>query len=142
MEPSKACIDLIRTFEGLELEAYLCPAGIPTIGYGHTRGVKLGQTITRQLADALLEQDIDEVAALVSRIIQVQLTQGQFDAVASFAFNCEHWIGSTLVRKVNQGDFAGAAQEFPKWNHAGGKVLDGLTRRRTAEQLLFLGLSA
>jgi lysozyme len=140
--PSDACFELIKRFEGLREEAYLCPAGIPTIGYGHTAGVKLGQTITAEQAETMLHADVDAFASTLGHVLKVELSQGQFDALVSFAYNCAGWATSTLLRKVNQLDFASAASEFLKWNHADGKVLDGLTRRREAERALFLGVGA
>ena len=146
MTISRAGIDLIKGFESLALEAYLCPAGVWTIGWGHTRGVQSGQRIHEAQAEALLAEDIAEVERALPQVIHVTLTQGQWDALVSLSFNlcggatrlpftCPH-----LVASVNAGDFAGAARQFLNINHAAnGKVLPGLTRRREAEQKLFLG---
>lgn len=139
MQISKAGLDLIKQFEGLYLKAYRCPAGVPTIGYGHTAGVAMGQTITQQQADDYLRRDVRQFERAVARLVTVPLTQGQFDALVSFAFN----IGdgalaqSTLLRLLNAGDYAGAAAQFDRWNKAGGRVLPGLVRRRAAERALF-----
>ena len=138
MNASQACIDLIKSFESLKLEAYLCPAGIPTIGYGHTHGVELGQTVDEDEAERLLEYDIEQVERELSRALHVPVTQGQFDALCSFSFNCRGWDKSTLLRLVNAGKPQLAAAEFPKWIHAGTRVIPGLVRRRAAEQRLFL----
>jgi lysozyme len=138
MKPSQACIDLVKRFEGCHLEAYTCPAGLPTIGYGHTRGVKLGERISIERAEQLLAEDLGVAARAVEKALRVPVTQGQFDALCSFAFNCRGWSKSTLLKLVNAGDSAAASREFPKWVHAGGTVLKGLVKRRAAEQQLFL----
>lgn len=139
MQISKAGLDLIKQFEGLYLNAYRCPAGVPTIGYGHTAGVAMGQTITQQQADDYLRRDVRQFERAVSRLARVPLTQGQFDALVSFAFNLGEGAlaQSTLLRLLNAGDYAGAAAQFDRWNKAGGRVLPGLVRRRAAERALF-----
>ncbi|GAA4247550.1 glycoside hydrolase family protein [Azospirillum formosense] len=134
---------LVRHFEGLYLKAYLCPAGVPTIGYGHTAGVRMGQTITSLQAEVFLRADMADAAQDVDRLVKVPLTDRQRGALASFVFNLGAGAlqSSTLLRLLNQGDCAGAAAEFPKWVYAtvnGKKVrLDGLKRRRAAERALF-----
>ncbi len=142
MQISKAGLDLIKQFEGLYLNAYRCPAGVPTIGYGHTAGVAMGQTITQQQADEYLRRDVRQFERAVSRLVRVPLTQGQFDALVSFAFNLGEGAlaQSTLLRLLNDGDHAGAAAQFDRWNKAGGRVLPGLVRRRAAERALFEAL--
>lgn len=139
MQISKAGLDLIKQFEGLYLKAYRCPAGVPTIGYGHTAGVAMGQTITQQQADDYLRRDVRQFERAVERLVKVPLTQGQFDALVSFAFNLGEGAlaQSTLLRLLNAGDYAGAAAQFDRWNKAGGRVLPGLVRRRAAERALF-----
>lgn len=139
MQISKAGLDLIKQFEGLYLKAYRCPAGVPTIGYGHTAGVAMGQTITQQQADDYLRRDVRQFERAVARLVTVPLTQGQFDALVSFAFNLGEGAlaQSTLLRMLNAGDYAGAAAQFDRWNKAGGRVLPGLVRRRAAERALF-----
>ena len=140
MRISEKGINLIKKFEGLRLEAYLDSVDIPTIGYGHTRGIKLGQTITQEQADAFLEEDIHEFELAIQRLVHVNLTQNQFDALVSFTFNLG--IGSlkqsTLLKKLNAGDITGAANEFNRWTYAGGKKLTGLVKRRSAERLMFI----
>lgn len=140
MQISQAGLDLIKSFEGFEPEAYLCPAGIWTIGYGHTGNVEEGQTITEEEAEELLRQDVTFAEDAVTDYVEGDLTQGQFDALVCFVFNIG--VGafreSTLLRLLNQGDSEGAAEQFLRWNKAGGKVLAGLTRRREAERELFL----
>lgn len=132
-------IPIIKQYEGLKLEAYLCPAGIPTIGYGHTRGVKLGQKISAAQAEVFLDHDYEEAEDAVKRLITVPLTDNQLGALASFVFNLGEGrlLGSTLRRKLNSGDYKGAAAEFDKWVYSGGKKLNGLIARRAAERKLF-----
>ncbi|MES2564390.1 MAG: lysozyme [Pseudomonadota bacterium] len=134
-------IQLIKKFEGCKLEAYLCPAGVWTIGYGHTgQDVVEGLSITDHQADALLQHDLARFERCVDNYVQVAITQAQFDALVSFALNlgCESLKKSTLLRMLNDGDDVGASLQFERWNRAGGKVLAGLTRRREAERDLFL----
>lgn len=145
MKTSQAGLDLIKRWESLRLDAYLCPAGIPTIGYGHTGDVKLGQRITEHQADAILSVDVSRVEPEVERLAP-GATQGEFDALVSFAFNLGVFAlaKSDLLRKYRAGDKAGAAAEFAKWCHArvAGKmtVLPGLVKRRAAEAALFSGV--
>lgn len=131
---------LVKQFEGLSLKAYRDPKGIWTIGYGHTRNVKPGDVITKQRAEVLLKQDLGTAEAAVRRLVKVNLNSNQFSALVSFTFNLGGGAfgRSTLLKKLNQGDYLGAANEFPRWNKAGTKVLPGLTRRRAAERALFL----
>lgn len=137
---SRAGLSLIKQFEGCKLSAYLCPAGIPTIGYGRTTGVKLGQTITQSQADAWVVEEYDAFEARVYRIVTVPLTANQLGALVSFAYNVGTGAlaSSTLLRLLNAGDYKGAAAQFARWNKAGGRVLAGLTKRRAAEAALFL----
>ena len=138
---SQAGINLIKDFEGRHLDAYLCPAGVLTIGYGHTKTARRGQRITPQQAEDLLRDDLREFEHAVNRLITTDITQHEFDALVSFAFN----VGtnaleqSTLRRKLNAGDRHGAAREFDRWTKAGGRDLPGLIRRRAAERALFEG---
>jgi lysozyme len=139
---SQAGINLIKRFEGLQLKAYLCPAGVWTIGYGHTSGVHQGQEITETFANALLVEDLEQVAENVSLYFaRIHLTQGQFDALCALRFN----VGSltktapSLCAKLLAGDVRGAANEFldiDKDIH--GVVQPGLAIRRQAERSLFL----
>lgn len=138
MNYSRACFDLVAEFEGLKLEAYPDPGGVWTIGRGHTRDVKPGMCCTVAQADEWLVEDLDETARLVSAAVRVPLTQPQFDALASFAFNVKGWSGSTLLLLVNEGKYVAAAEEFPKWDHCDGREVAGLLRRREREQALFL----
>lgn len=132
---------LIKEFEGYSARSYLCPAGIWTIGYGHTRGVKPSQIITREKADELLRQDLINTQDELSIVCKVPVSEGMFIALMSFVFNLglSKVRNSTLFKKLNAGDYQGAAQEFSRWKYADGKVLPGLERRRAAEQKAFLG---
>ena len=132
---------LIKEFEGLSLKAYICPAGVLTIGYGTTRGVRPGQTISEAEAEAMLRADVNRFAKGVSESVKVPLAQHQFDALVAFAYNVGlgAFRTSTLLRLLNKGEFASAAKQFDRWNRAGQKVLPGLTRRRAAERKLFEG---
>ena len=133
-------IPLIKEFEGCKLKAYKCPAGIWTIGYGHTDRVKEGDEITQDQADKLLASDIDLFTSGVKRLVHSDLNPNQYGALVSFAFNLGlgNLRSSTLLKLVNAGDFVGAGEQFLRWNKANGKVLPGLTRRREAEKELFL----
>lgn len=140
MQTSNNGINLIKRFEGLRLEAYRDSVGIPTIGYGHTHGVKMGDVITGAQADAFLREDLQVAELTINTNVKVKLTQGQFDALASFVFNLGsgNFVKSTLLKKLNTGVYAGAADEFGKWVNAGGKKLPGLVKRRAAEREVFL----
>ena len=136
-------IALIKQYESLRLTTYKDAVGIPTIGYGHVENpIPPGgtRTITAEDAEQILREDLQRFEHDVNNMLTVEVTQNQFDALVSFAFNLgpANLKSSTLLRKVNSGDFNGAAEEFPKWNHAGGQVLAGLTARRNAEKNLFL----
>ena len=131
---------LSKSFEGLRLTAYQDVGGVWTIGYGHTGpNVRAGLTITQAEADALLRSDVEDAVTCVNRAVNVPITQNQFDALVDFCFNCGRGslLQYTLLRKVNIGDFAGAAAQFALWDHAGGEVVEGLVKRRTAEAELF-----
>lgn len=130
---------LTKSFESCRLTAYPDSKGVPTIGWGHTRGVKLGDTCTQEQADAWLLDDIQEAVNIVNRLVHVPLTQHQFDALCDFTFNAGsgNFAGSTMLRKLNTGDYVGAASEFQRWDMCGNIHLAGLTRRRAAETLLF-----
>ncbi len=141
MHTSQKGLDLIKSFEGLRLSAYKCPAGVWTIGYGTTAGVKPGQTITKERAEELLREDVKRFEDQVMRLVKVRLTQGQFDALVSFTYNlgAANLGNSTLLRLLNAGDYKGAAAQFDRWTKAGGKELPGLVKRRAAERALFEG---
>lgn len=140
MKTSQKGIDLIKQFEGCRLSAYKCPAGVWTIGYGHTYGVKAGQKISQKQADEFLKEDLKSFEAAVNKYVKVSLTQNQFDALVSFSFNVgsEALRTSTLLRLLNQGKYEEAAEQFDRWVFVSFKKLDGLVRRRKAEKELFL----
>ena len=139
-----AAFDLIKRFESLALEAYRCPAGVWTIGWGHTAGVEPGHHITEERAGELLAADVAQVERDLLKVVRVPMTQGQFDALVSLCFNLRGGplglprIAPHLVAKLNSGDSAGAALELLDIDRANGQVLPGLTRRRRAEQSVFL----
>ena len=140
-EVSEAGVRLVQEFEGCRLDAYRCPAGIPTIGYGATGpDIRMGMVWTQEQADERLAEDLARFAAGVERLVQVDLTDNQFAALVSFAYNVG--LGalrdSTLLRKLNAGDYLGAADQLPRWARAGGRIMPGLSRRRLAERALFL----
>jgi len=139
---SEVGLDLIRDFETLRLEAYLDSALVPTIGWGHTKGVSLGTTCTEAEADAWLAEDVLEHEEIVTRSVEVEINQGMYDALVSVSFNAGAlWLAqgepSRLLRLVNAREWGDAGVELVKWHHAGGKELRGLCRRRAAELVLF-----
>jgi lysozyme len=145
MQISKNGLNLIISFEGLKLDPYKDSAGIPTIGYGtilYPDGTSVtmdDSTITQDQASQYLEWEVNQKAAHVTNLVTVPVNQNQFDALVSFAYNegVGGLGGSTLLKLLNSGDYDGAAAQFPKWDVAGGHVVDGLERRRLAEQALF-----
>ena len=141
MKINEKGLDLIKSFEGLRLEAYLCPAGVWTIGYGHTKGVKKGMKITKEKADELLMEDLQKFQKGVEKLTsKVELTDNQFSALVSFAFNLGlgNLENSTLLKKVNRNpNDETIRNEFMKWIYAGGKPLEGLKRRRKHEADLY-----
>ena len=146
MKTSQACIQLIKKFEGFSAKPYLCPAGVPTIGYGSTRDTD-GKPITLQhppiteaQARALLAATLVTYEDAVNRYVKVPLNQNQFDALVDFAYNAgaKNLLTSTLLKKLNAGDYAGASKEFGKWVYGGTKKLNGLVKRREAERQLFI----
>ena len=131
---------LTEQFEGCRLTAYQDQVGVWTIGYGHTGpDVKPGMTITSAQAQDLLAQDVKGATACVNNVVTVKLTQEEFDALVDFVFNlgAEAFSGSTMLRRLNAGDFTGAAAQFDLWDRAGGAVVAGLLRRRQEEADLF-----
>ncbi len=145
---SRQGFEFIKRWEGLRLKSYKDLGGVYTIGYGHTRRAGPGQVISKQLAEDLLLEDIWYFEVGVRDLVKVPISQFQFDALVSFAFNvgldrdadtkAEGLGDSTLLKKLNLKDVEGAGAEFLKWNKAGGKPVKGLTNRRMAERLLFL----
>lgn len=142
MKYSERGLDLTRAFEGCRFRAYLDGGGVPTIGYGHTKGVKIGDECDMAQAVAWLRADVQEAVDAVNRLVNVSLSQNQFDALVDFVFNlgAGAFSGSTLLRLLNACDYAGAAGQFGRWNKDNGQVVSGLTRRRAAEAKLFGGV--
>lgn len=140
-----AAVNLVKHFEGLYLNAYKCPAGVPTIGYGHTAGVTMGETITEAQAEQYLQSDLNSAAQQVTRLVKVAINEDQLGALASFVFNVGsgNLASSTLLKCLNAGDYEGAANHFGDWVKAtvnGQRVtLPGLVTRRAAEAALFRG---
>ena len=141
MNISKEGLSLIKRFEGCELEAYKCAAGVWTIGYGSTKGVKENDTISQEEADKLLLHEMEEYEGYINDMVTVDLEQNQFDAMVSWVFNLgpANLKASTLLKVLNAKDYGGVPAQIKRWNKAGGKVLQGLIRRREAESLLFAG---
>jgi lysozyme len=142
MQYSAAGMAMTKSFESCSLTAYhgaADPPGIWTIGWGHTKGVKEGDTCTQAQADQWALDDMQIVVNTINRDVTVQLTQGEFDALCDFGFNCglHNLETSTLWADLQAGDYAGAAAQFPRWDHAAGKEVAGLLRRRLQEQAEF-----
>lgn len=148
MKTSQAGIALIKSFESCRLKAYLDGGGVPTIGVGHTHGVKMGDVITQQEADEIFELDLKIFEDGVARLVKVPITENEHAALVSFAFNvgldedtddvAEGLGDSTLLRKLNRMDYKGAADQFLLWVKDNGVVVRGLVRRREAERDMFL----
>lgn len=141
-----ATIALIKKWEGFRSTSYLCPAGVWTIGYGTTAAAgvgiipKKGMTISEYDATVYLKKGVEKFASDVSLMIKVPVNENQFGACVSLAYNIgpAAFKKSTLLRKLNAGDYSGAADQFKVWNKAGGRVLNGLSARRSDERALFL----
>lgn len=142
MKLSKAGIAMLKSFEGCELKAYICPGGVTTIGYGHTgEHVYPGMEIDERTAEKLLLHDVRKFESGVTRYCDgVPLQQWHFDALVSLAFNIglDAFRESTLLKRLRSGDFLGAADQFLVWNRSGGRVVRGLKKRREAERGFFL----
>ncbi|MEL5468204.1 lysozyme [Serratia nevei] len=145
MQISKTGFELIKRFEGLRLKAYQDSVGVWTIGYGWTQSVDgkrvgPGMQIDQATANRLLKCGVVQYEQGVNQLVKVRITQGQFDALVSFAYNLglRSLSTSTLLNKLNAGDKQGAADQFGRWVNAGGKRLDGLVARRAAEREMFL----
>jgi lysozyme len=139
MQVSRSGIELVKRHEGLRLAAYKCPAGVWTIGYGHTKGVQEGDQTTKEQADKYLVEDLYEAERGVNEL-KLDLAQCQFDALVSFVFNLgiANLLKSTLLKYIRSDSLdLSVFGEFIKWNKGGGKVLDGLVSRRIDEALLY-----
>ena len=142
METSSEGISLIQKFEGCELEAYQCSAGVWTIGYGHTKDVIKGMTITKEEAEQMLVDELHEYENYINEYVTVALSQNQFDALVSWVYNLgpANLKVSTMLKVLNKGQYEEVPAQMKRWNKAGGKVLEGLIRRREAEACLFKGM--
>ena len=146
MQCNEAGLRIIKHFEGFHSKPYLCPAGVPTIGYGSTRGANgkrirtNSAAITEEEGQALLQRDVKSAENSVKRLITAELNENELSALCSFVYNLGsgRLQSSTLRAKLNRGDYEGAALELHKWRRAGGKILRGLVLRREMEVKLFL----
>jgi len=147
MKISDEGLRLIKNFEGYHTRlkdgscaAYLCPAGVATIGFGCTEGVKLGMVWSAEQAEEALRREVAKFEAAVSRSVTVEINQNEYDAMVSLAYNigAAAFARSSILRRLNKGDRTGAAQAFRLWNQGGGRVLPGLVSRRMREAALFL----
>ena len=141
MKISQEGIDLIKHFEGCELESYRCSANVLTIGYGTTKNVVEGMKISQHQAEELLMKDLEEFEEYVEDLIDVPLEQNQFDALVAWTYNLgpTNLKTSTLRKVLNKGAYDDVAEQIKRWNKDNGKVLKGLVRRRNAEAELFNG---
>jgi len=141
MNISNEGISLIKRFEGCELEAYQDAVGVWTIGYGHTKNVRQGMSITKEQADNMLINELEEYCDHVEKAVTVDLTQNQFDALVSWTYNLgpTNLNASTMLKVLNNKNYDEVPAQIKRWNKAGGQVLQGLVRRREAEALLFEG---
>jgi lysozyme len=139
MEYGSGGLALTKEFEGCELKAYLDTGGVPTLGRGHTKGVKMGMTCTQKQADQWLLEDIQDAVKAANKLIRVPVTQNQFDACVDMIFNVGDYAfgNSTLCRMLNEKNYAGAAEQFLRWEYDNGKKVAGLTRRCEARKKLF-----
>jgi len=145
MEINIACVNIVKFYEGFRSKPYLDPVGIPTIGYGstyyenYTKVTIQDLPITSERATQLLLYNLSKFASDITDIVKVPLNNNQFSALVSFSYNVGlgAFKKSTLLKLVNSGNFIGAAEQFIRWNKAGGKVLPGLTKRREAERNLW-----
>lgn len=144
MEISEKGINFIKEVEGCELKAYKCSSGVWTIGYGHTgTDIKQGKEISLEKAERYLKNDLIRFCKAVNDLVTVELTQNQFDALVSFVFNVGvgAFSSSTMLRLLNEKKYKDAANQFDRWIYSGGKVSDGLIRRRKMEKSYFIGKS-
>lgn len=137
-------IELIKKYEGFSARPYKCPAGVLTIGYGRTIDVRPYEITTEEAETIWLDKYVKTIADQILALVNVDLSNNQICALIDFVYNLGigNFKSSTLLRKINQGDFSAAANEFLKWNKAGGIVLKGLENRRIAERMLFLDIAA
>lgn len=140
MEISGRGRQFIREREGLRLKAYRDGGDVWTIGYGHTKEVRAGDNISFDKAEVFFEEDIDKAISVIEKYVEVELSQNQFDALTSFIFNVggTAFAHSTMLKKLNTGDFSGAAEQFDRWVYDNKKKIEGLVARRKLEKALFL----
>jgi len=143
MNTSEEGLALIKKFEGCELEAYRCSANVLTIGFGRIKEVKEGDTCSQEQAEEWLAEELPEYESYINDMVDVDLTQNQFDSLVSWVYNLgpSNLKASTLLNVLNAGEYENVPEQIKRWNKAGGKVLDGLIRRREAEALFFEGKS-
>lgn len=139
MKISSKGLGMIKVFEGLRLKAYKCTAGKWTIGYGHTAGVKEGDVIDNQTADRFLSEDLEWAENCVNSSVKVKITQSMYDSLVSIVFNigAAAFKKSTMLKKLNKSNYIGASEEFGRWIHSGGRIINGLIERRTKEKMHF-----
>lgn len=136
---SSNAYDLVKKYEGCRLVGYLDMVGVPTVGYGSTSDVALGERISQAEAEDRLKEDMEAAEACVNANVTAELTQNQFDALCSWVFNlgCKRFKSSTMLQKINASQWDQASIELKKWDHAGGRTVEGLMRRRRDEAKLF-----
>jgi len=140
MQTSQRAIELLKDIEKVRYAAYLDSGGVPTIGVGHTRGVKLGDLIDDAQVNAFLHEDLKGAERDVEQYVRVLLSQQEFDALVLFVFNIggPQFATSTMLTLLNRGNRAGAAAQFARWKYDNGRVMGGLVRRRLSEHDVFL----
>lgn len=139
MNISEKGLQLLKHYEGCELNAYRCSADVLTIGYGHTKGVTEDMVITQEEADQMLQDEMPEYESYINDMVTVDLNQDQFDAMVCWVYNLGsgNLASSTLLKVLNEGDYEAVPEQMKRWNKAGGKVLNGLIKRRDSEAKLF-----
>ena len=139
MNISEEGLSLIKKFEGCELKAYRCSANVLTIGYGHTKGVEEDQEITQEEAEEMLASELGEYEGYINDMVECDLEQHQFDALVAWVYNLgpTNLRSSTMLKRLNANDLDDVPNQIKRWDKAGGKVLQGLVRRREAEALMF-----
>ncbi len=142
MKISENGLELIKKFEGCETTAYQDSVGVWTIGFGHTKGVEEGQTCSIEDAESMLADEMDEYEGYINNMVKVDLQQHEFDALVAWVYNLgpTNLGESTMLKVLNGGQFDRVPDEMNRWTRAGGKILEGLVRRRQAESLMFQDL--
>ena len=142
MKISENGLELIKKFEGCETTAYQDSVGVWTIGFGHTKGVEEGQTCSIEDAESMLADEMDEYEGYINNMVKVELQQHEFDALVAWVYNLgpTNLGESTMLKVLNEGQFDRVPDEMNRWTRAGGKILEGLVRRRQAESLMFQDL--